>query len=132
MRKYVAAARDMGLFPGGPSPDEGQLNRLASISQTRPRQEQIPSEEILAPWADQIYQWITQDKLQFTRIQELLAERGCRISYSSLYRWLRRRNWQGRQASSVCMGAGIPGEVVELDFGRLGVIEEQETDRCCC
>ena len=131
MRKYVAAARDMGLFPRGPSPDEGQLNRLASISQAGPRQEQIPSEEILAPWADQIYQWITQDKLQFTRIQELLAERGCRISCSSLYRWLSQRNWQGRQASTVRMGASVPGEVAELDFGRLGFIEDQETDRRC-
>ena len=69
MRKYVAAARDMGLFPGGPSPDEEQLSRLAGISQSGPRQEQIPSEEILATWPDQIYQWITRDKLQFTRIQ---------------------------------------------------------------
>ena len=76
VRKYVAAAEEMGLFPGGPSPDEEQLSRLAGISQAGPRQVQIPSEEILAPWADQIYQWLTGDRLQVTRIQELLAERG--------------------------------------------------------
>ena len=75
VRKYVAAAEEMGLFPGGPSPDEEQLSRLAGISQAGPRQVQIPSEEILAPWEDQIYQWIRQDKLQFRRIQELLAQR---------------------------------------------------------
>ena len=73
VRKYVAAAEELGLFPGGPSPEEEQLSRLAGISQAGPRQAQIPSEEILAPWEDQIYQWITQDKLQFRRIQELLA-----------------------------------------------------------
>ena len=129
VRKYVAAAQEMGLFPGGPSPDEGQLSRLASISQSGPKPEEIPSEETLAPWEDQIYLWITQDKLQFTRIQELLAHRGCRISYSSLYRWLRRRNWQGRQAVTVRMGASVPGEVAELDFGRLGYIDDQETGR---
>ena len=129
VRKYVAAAEEMGLFPGGSSPGEEQLSRLAGISQAGPRQVQIPSEEILAPWADQIYQWITQDKLQFTRIQELLAQRGCRISYSALYRWLNRRNWQGRQTGTVRMGASIPGEVAELDFGRLGYIVDQETGR---
>ena len=129
VRKYAAAAEEMGLFPGGPSPDEEQLSRLAGISQAGPRQVQIPSEEILAPWADQIYQWIRQDKLQFTRIQELLAQRGCRISYSALYRWLNRRNWQGRQTGTVRMGPSIPGEVAELDFGRLGYILDQETGR---
>ena len=129
VRKYVVAAEEMGLFPGGPGPTEEQLSRLAGISQAGPRQVQIPSEETLAPWEDQIYQWITQDKLQFTRIQELLAQRGCRISYSALYRWLIRRNWQGRKAGTVRMEASVPGEVAELDFGRLGYVQDQETDR---
>ena len=129
VRKYVAAAEEMGLFPGGPSPDEEQLSRLAGISQAGPRQVQIPSEEILAPWEDQIYQWITQDKLQFRRIQELLAQRSCRISYSALYRWLQRRNWRRRSLRTVRMEQSAPGEVAELDFGRLGFIQDQETGR---
>ena len=129
VRKYVGAAEELGLFPGGPGPDEEQLSRLARISQAGPRQVQIPSEEILAPWSDQIYQWLTQDKLQFTRIRELLAQRGCRISYSALYRWLSRRDWQRRQTGTVRMSASAPGEVAELDFGRLGYIEDRETGR---
>ena len=48
---------------------------------------QTPSEETLAPWEDQIYQWVTWDRPKFTCIQELLAQRGCGISYSALYRW---------------------------------------------
>ena len=129
VRKYVAAAEEMGLFPGGASPEEEQLSRLAGISQAGPRQVQIPSEEILAPWEDQIYQWITQDKLQFRRIQELLAQRSCRISYSALYRWLQRRNWRRRSLRTVRMEQSAPGEVAELDFGRLGFIQDQETGR---
>lgn len=127
--KYVVAAEEMGLFPGGPGSTQEQLSRLAGISQAGPKRVQIPSEETLAPWEDQTYQWITQDKLQFTRIQELLAQRGCRISYSASYRWLIRRDWQGRKAGTVRMEASIPGEVAELDFGRLGYIQDQETDR---
>ena len=129
VRKYVAAAEELGLFPGGPSPEEEQLSRLAGISQAGPRQAQIPSEEILAPWEDQIYQWITQDKLQFRRIQELLAQRGCRISYSALYRWLQRRNWRRRSPRTVRMEQSVPGEVAELDFGRLGFIQDQESGK---
>ena len=127
VRKYVAAAQEMGLSLGGSSPDEEQLNRLAGISQSGPRRVAIPSEETLAPWEDQIYQWITQDKLQFTRIQELLAERHCRVSYSSLYRWISRRHWRRRQVGTVRMGESPPGQVAELDFGRLGFIQDQET-----
>ena len=127
--KYVAAAQEMGLFPGGSGPTEEQLNRLAGISQSGPRQIQILLEEILAPWADQVYQWITQDKLQFTRIQELLAGRVCRISYSSLHRWLSRRHWRCLSASAVRMGESVPSEVAELYFGLLVFIQDRETGR---
>ena len=64
-----------------------------------------------------------------TRIQELLAARGCRISYSSLHRWIRRRNWQRRESGTVRMAEAAPREVAELDFGRLGLIQDPETGR---
>ena len=64
-----------------------------------------------------------------TRIQELLAARGCRISYSSLHRWIRRRNWQRRQGGTVRMAEAAPRGVAELDFGRLGLIQDPETGR---
>ena len=64
-----------------------------------------------------------------TRIQELLAARGCRISYSSLHRWIRRRNWQRRQGGTVRMAEAAPREVAELDFGRLGLVQDPETGR---
>ena len=59
----------------------------------------------------------------------MLAQRGRRISYSALYRRLSRRNWQRRQTGTVRMNDSAPGEVAELDFGRLGYIEDQETGR---
>ena len=77
VRRYLAAAREAGVVQEGPAPTEDQLSVLASVSRSGPREPEAPTEEKLAPWADQIYQWITQDKLQFTRIQELLADRGC-------------------------------------------------------
>ena len=129
--KYISAAEVLGIARDGSGPGEEQLSRLAAISRSGPRQAAAPSEELLAPWSDQIYQWLTSDRLQVTRIQELLAERNCRISYSSRYRWLSRRHWQRRSASTVRMGESVPGEVAELDFGRLGFIQDQETGRRC-
>ena len=44
-------------------------------------------QDLLLPWGDQIYQSITEDRSQMTRIQELLAAMGCRVSYSSSRRF---------------------------------------------
>ena len=129
VRKYLAAAREAGVVQEGPAPTEDQLNRLAGISRSGPRQSEGPIEDLLGPWADQVYRWLTVDQLQLTRIRELLAARGCQVAYSSLYRFVARRNWRGRSRSTVRMGESVPGEVAELDFGRLGLIHDPETGR---
>ena len=64
-----------------------------------------------------------------TRIHELLAERGCEVSYSTLRRFIARRGWGRRQPATVRMEDGPPGEVAELDFGRLGLIPDPESGR---
>ena len=129
VRKYLAAAMAAGLAQDGPAPDEVQLSRLAGISRAGPRQVETPVEDSLVPWGDQIYQWLTGDRLQVTRIQELLAVRGCPVSYTSLRRFIRKRNWGGRSRRTVRMADTEPGEVAEVDFGRLGLIHDPETGR---
>ena len=76
VRKYLSAAKGEGIAQDGPAPSEEQLSRLAGISRAGPRQVETPVEDSLAPWADQIYQWLTGDRLKVTRIQELLEARG--------------------------------------------------------
>ena len=51
------------------------------------------------------------------------------MAYSSLHRFVARRNWRGRSRSTVRMEDTAPGEVAELDFGRLGLIHDPETGR---
>ena len=120
---------EAGLARDGPAPSEEQLARLAGLSLAGPRKVEIPTEEVLAPWADQVYEWLTADRLQVTRIHELLAGRGCRVSYTSLRRFIQRRGWQRRSPATVRMGESAPGEVAEMDFGRLGLIEDPATGR---
>ena len=129
VRKYLAAAKEAGVVQEGSAPTEDQLSRLAGISRSGPRQSEAPSEELLGPWADQIYRWLNVERLQLTRIQELLAARGCQVAYSSLHRFVARRNWRGRSRSTVRMVDTGPGEVAELDFGRLGLVQDPETAR---
>ena len=104
-----------GVVQDGPVPDEEQLSQLAGISRAGPRMVETPVEDSLAPWADQIYQWLTGDRLTVTRIQELLAARGCTVSYTSLRRFIRKRNWGRRSVRTVRMADTAAGEVVEGD-----------------
>ena len=129
VRRYIVAAMGAGLTRDGAAPSEDQLSRLAGLNLCTPRKVETPTEDVLAPWADQVYEWLTADRLQVTRIHELLAGRGCRVSYTSLRRFIQRRGWQRRSPATVRMGESAPGEVAEMDFGRLGLIEDPETGR---
>ena len=131
VRKYLAAAEEVGVSRERPDLSEEQLSRLVALSRSGPRKKVPPAEDLLEPWGDQIYRWVTVDRLQVTRIGELLAQRGCQVSYTSLRRFLQRRNWRRRSARTVRMEQSGPGEVAELDFGRLGFIQDQEAGRRC-
>ena len=129
VRKYLAAAKAEGIARDGPAADAEQLSRLAGISQSGPRRVATPGQDLLEPWADQIYQWLTGDRLQMTRMQELLAVRGCAVSYPSLRRFILKRNWRRLSKTTVRMEDTPPGEVAEADFGRLGMITDPATGR---
>ena len=127
--KYVAAAQEEGIVRDGLVATAEELSRLATIGQSGPRQAVTPGQDQLEPWADQIHQWLTGDRLQLTRIRELLAARGCPVSYPSLRRFVLKRNWRRRSQTTVRMEDTAPGEVAEVDFGRLGMITDPATGR---
>ena len=128
--KYISSAQALGIRHDGPAPTDDQLSRLAATGRSGPRSPETPTEDVLASWADQICQWLTGERLQLTRIQELLAVRGCPVSYASLQRFAQRRNWRRRRnPATVRMEDTAAGEVVELDFGRLGLVHDPETGR---
>lgn len=129
VRKYILAGEEAGLHQSGPPPTEEQLTGLAPLNQAGPRQVAVPTEATLAPWADQIHTWLTGDRLLLTRIQELLAQRGCPVSYTSLRRFVTRHGWQHGGQRTIRMADAIPGEVAEVDFGRLGLVWDSDTGR---
>ena len=70
-----------------PSRVSSSSPQLATLSRTGPRRAEVPSEQLLSPWAEQIERWLQAERLRVTRIHELLAERGCEVSYSTLRRF---------------------------------------------
>ena len=100
-----------------------------TISLSRLREAATSRQDQLTLWSDPIYHWITNDRLQMTRIHELLAMRGYQVSYPSLRRFIIKRNRRRHSKTTVRMEDTPPGEVAEATFGRLGMITDTATSK---
>ncbi|MDP2935032.1 MAG: IS21 family transposase [Dehalococcoidia bacterium] len=129
VQKYIHAALACGLQRDGPPPTEKQLTALVRIGVAGPRQVTKPIDEILAPRAERIQRWIQKERLCLTRVQELLKKDNCLISYTSLRRFVAKRGWSFSHGATVRMADTPPGEVAEMDFGRLGLIWDPVSGR---
>ena len=49
VRKYLAAAEEVGVSREGPDPSEEQLSRLVALSRNGPRKKVTPAEDLLEP-----------------------------------------------------------------------------------
>ena len=82
------------------------------------------------PGRDQIYQWLTGDRLNGDPHPGVAGSAGLYVvSYTSLRRFIRKRNWGRRSVRTVRMAYTEPGEVAEADFGRLGMITDPVTGK---
>lgn len=85
-----------------------------------------PARAQLGPYQEQIARWLQQDHLRLTRIHELLE---LDVSYTTLRRFVREQGLAGRPATTVRMAPTAPGEVAEMDFGRLGRLVDPVTGK---
>ena len=94
-----------------------------------PRPGGTPELDRLRPYTDQIAAWLNRDHLQLTRIQELLAHQGVPVAYTTMRRFVRRAGlWKPAHVTRR-MAETAPGEIAEMDFGRLGVLIDPATQR---
>lgn len=129
IKKYILAAQNIGLTNNGPPPAESQVVDLVQLNVAGRHPATIPTEGVLGPWADQIHRWLKDERLELTRIQELLEKHNCTVAYTSLRRFIARRGWGKNNQSTVRMPDTKPGEVAEMDFGRLGMLWDPESGR---
>lgn len=74
VQKYVRAAEALGLERTGPPPTEAQLLALVQQNLAGPRQVIAPGRDRLTPFTERIQQWVQGERLQLTRVQELLGQ----------------------------------------------------------
>ncbi|HUH17504.1 MAG TPA: IS21 family transposase [Methylomirabilota bacterium] len=126
--KYVAAAAQLGLVVGGSPATETQvvaLVRLGDGDVARARPGRAP----LAAHRGRIGRWLSAERLQLTRVQELLAQDGVRVAYTTLRRYVAQEALGRPPRTTVRMAGTAPGEVAEMDFERLGWLVEPTTGK---
>jgi transposase len=117
--KYVAVGETLELRVGGPPPTEDQT--VALVRAGHPKIERArPAQSGLMAQREQIHRWLSEDHLQLTRVQELLAQERVHVPYTTLRRFVAQEGLGQPPKATVRMADTAPGEVAEMDFDRLG------------
>lgn len=132
IRRYLETAAKLGWAPAQREPDERLAAEVITILRPGPKDVVAESAAVLEPFKEQIRQWLAPDDqfprgLRLTKVHTLLQRRHVQVSYSALYRYVCTHLDFGRHASTVRVADVDPGELAEVDFGRLGLIPDPAT-----
>ena len=125
VRRYVEAGQTAGLLRTG---EVGQLDDrllgvvIAAVRPARPSGHGS-SWECLVAEHEQLKKWLEAD-LTVVKIHELLERRGVLVPYRTVHRYCQQRLDFGRKASTVRVDDGEPGGELQVDFGRMGIIND--------
>ncbi len=84
---------------------------------------------ILLPHKDIIADWLERERLTLTKVHIKLLRTGVDTSYSSLYRFVQEHLGITGKSATVRMAETEPGEVAEVDFGRMGYLFDKVLSR---
>jgi transposase len=128
--RYIAAATAAGVTGESGPPGEEVVAQLLQRNHAGPLPAASASAVAgLAEHEGRIAKWLQDERLQLTRIQELLGRDGVAVSYTTLRRYVVSAGLWKQPSSTVRMPEWPPGEVAEMDFGKLGTIVNGESGR---
>ena len=123
VRRYLEAARDAGFDPaaGVDTLDDALISAVCErVRPARPGGHGRPWAALEERRA-QLLAWL-KDDLRLTKIETLLAREGCVVPYRTLHRFCADELGFGRRAPTVRVADGKPGDELQVDFGRLGLL----------
>jgi transposase len=136
IRRYKQRARKLGWQPGGEQEPAEEL-AAAVLQSLRPVTEAAglgAVETKLMPQRAAITEWVSPTGggrgLRLAKVHDLLTRRGVEVPYSSLHRFaVSYCGFRERQPVTVRVAEVSPGELAEVDFGRLGLVYDPDKDR---
>lgn len=137
VRRYVQVAEELGWVPGEHEADEAlALEVYRAVRPGAPSDEPGSVEAELLPHREAITKWLEGDgandpALRLTKIHRKLEGAGVSVSYPSLRRFvIKHCGFTGRaRRLTVRLDEVPPGDVAQVDFGRLGFIEVEPGKR---
>lgn len=134
VRRYVAAAVELGLVRDG---GEEQLTDEfvgSVVEAVRPHRSDGRGEawRVLVANHELIEDWLKKDKLTVRKAHELLGRRGVVVPERTMHRYALEvcDVGRGRRGTTVRVNDGEPGDELQVDFGRLGLVPDPATGRC--
>lgn len=126
VRKYIRIAEGKGLTA------DCQLEEIAQAVFLEVNggktDEGNGRDALLLPHKGLIVDWLEHEHLTLTKVHMKLLRAGVEASYSSLYRFVQEHIGAGN-SGTVRMAETEPGEVAEVDFGRLGYLFDKTVNR---
>lgn len=130
-RRYVEAAVEAGLDrQGGVEQLSDELIGVV-VEAVRPARLHGRGRawERCAAHHDWIKEKVDGEELRLTKVHQLLERRGVKVPYRTLHRYASVELGFGRRGSTVRVADCEPGQELQVDFGRLGLIFDPETSR---
>jgi len=130
VRKYIRLAEDKG-FSDVPDADLEDIAYaiFKEVHNNDNADDTGIRDSILLPHKERLIEWLDCDRLTLTKAHIKLLRAGVKVSYSSLYRFVQEHAGFGGNKGTVRMAETEPGEVAEVDFGRLGLVFDKELNR---
>ncbi len=136
IRRYLAAAAKAGWEPGSCEPDEALAAAVAQRLRPGPPAEATSggAAALLSPHHEQLRAWLAPEGggrgLRLSKVHTLLGRQGVAVPYSTLHRYVVEHcGFQDARRLTVRRAECAPGELAEVDFGRLGLVFDPETGR---
>lgn len=129
VRKYIRIAEEKGLRDAGEAELEDIAYAVFRVVHGNDNADDTNSRDsVLLPHKESIIDWLDRERLTVTKVHIKLLRLGIKISYSSLYRFVQEHTGFSAQGT-VRMADTEPGEVAEVDFGRLGYILDKTLNK---
>jgi transposase len=135
VKRYVETALELGWEPGAAEPGESLAAEVMARMKPGPRRRAAAGvEALLLAQEGKLKEWLCPGDscgrgIKLTKVLQLLRREGVDVSYPSLRRFAVKRLDYGKGDLTVRMADVRPGEVAEVDFGKLGLVYDQDAGR---